>query len=394
MTHRPASRWHVRGAALALATLVAGLVGAVAVQAAPIVPAGDAEVVEVLPDAGRARAQERRARKELAQRPDDAALAVRLARVDLERSRSTGDPRHAGLALAALRRWSDPGTAPPEVLLLQATLDQHLHEFDASAVKLEQLVRRQPRQPQGWLTLATVRRVQGRYADSDAACRGLAAAGASLHATACLAENDGLRGRFDAARASLQRAADSPPVDPATRAWLLTTLAELEQRAGAADRAEVAWRTALSANADGYAVLAFADFLTQQGRAAEAIALLADQPDSDAVVLRRALAGDAAAERTLRARFVQAAQRPDVLLTHGREQAMFALYLEHDARRAVELARLNVQRQREPVDLRLLADAARAAGDRAALADAARLAAAQGLVDARWTAAPMGKDAP
>lgn len=390
MKRRPASPGLAGRAAIVGAALAAMLGGIAAAQAAPIVPAGDAEVVEVLPAAGRARAEERRARRALAQRPDDAALAVRLARADLERSRSTGDPRHAGLALAALRHWSDPVAAPPEVLLLQATLDQHLHEFDASAAKLEQLLRREPRQAQAWLTLATVRRVQGRYADSDAACRGLAGAGANLHAAACRAENDGLRGRYDSARAALQRAADTPQLDPATRGWLLTTLAELEQRAGAAARAEVAWRAGLRAAADGYAVLGYADFLTAQGRVAEALALLADQPGSDAVLLRRARAGDAAAGRELRERYTQAGQRPDTALAHGREQAMYALHVAHDARRAVELARLNLQRQREPVDLWLLAEAARAAGDAASLGEATRLAAAQGLVDARWSAAPVG----
>jgi hypothetical protein len=387
---RPASLWRGPRAAIVLAALAAALGGVAAVQAAPLVPVGDAEVIEVLPAAGRVRAEERRARRALAHRPDDAAQALRLARADLERSRSTGDPRHAGLALAALRHWSDPAAAPAEVLLLQATLDQHLHEFDASAAKLEQLVRRQPRQAQAWLTLATVRRVQGRYADSDAACRGLDSAGASLHAAACLAENDGLRGRFETARVALQRAAGTAQLDPATRGWLLTTLAELEQRTGAAERAEAAWRAALRAAADGYTVLGYADFLIVQERAADARELLADQPASDAVVLRRAQAGDAAAVREIRARFAQAAQRPDAALTHGREQAMFALHVEHDARRAVELARLNLQRQREPVDLRLLAESARAAGDVAALAEATRLATAQGLVDVRWSPASIG----
>lgn len=380
---RPVPPWRHRLVALGFALAAT----AAAVRAEPLVPADDAQVVELLPAAGRAAADERRARRQLAQRPDDAALAVRLARAGLERSRASGDPRHAGLALAALRHWREPASAPAEVLLLQATLDQHLHDFDAAAAKLDLLLRRQPRDAQGWLTLAAVRRVQGRYAESDVACRGLAGAGASLHAAACSAENAGLRGRFDLARRSLQALLDSPRIDAPTRGWLLTTQAELEQRAGSAARAEAAWRAAAqavqAAEGDPYVALAFADFLLAQGRPQEALERLQRLPASDAVVLRRAIAGDAGAAAQLRERMVQAALRPETALTHGREQALFALHVERDARRAVALARQNLQRQREPIDLRLLADAARAAGDAQALAEAARIASAQGLVDLR-----------
>lgn len=360
---------------------------ALAARAEPLRPAADDEVVEQLPAAGRAATEERQARRALRERPDDVALALRVAQAGLERSRAGGDPRHAGQALAALAHWSDAASAPIPVLLLQATLQQHLHDFDAAAARLEQLLRREPRHAQAWLTLAGVRRVQGRYADADTACRGLAASGATLHASACAAENAGLRGRFAPARASLQGLLATRGLDAATAAWLWTTLAELEQRAGDARAAEAAWRRAVGTAPDPYAALGWADFLLSQGRAAEARATLAGQPASDAVVLRRAMAGDAAAASEVRARFAQSAQRPQTQQTHGRELALLALHVERDAPRALELARGNVAHQREPADLQLLADAARAAGNRAALDDARREAASQGLVDRRWTEA-------
>lgn len=369
--------------AVAAAALLA--LSAAVVRAEPLVPADDAEVVERLPAAGRGLTQERLARRQLAARPGDVALAVRIARAGLERARTSGDPRHAGQALAALAHWADAPAAPPEVLLLQATLDQHLHDFDAAAAKLEVLLRRRPGDAQAWLTLAGVHRVQGRYADSDAACAGVARAGATLHAAACHAENDGLRGHFARARETLQRLAARPEVDGATRAWLQTTRAELEQRAGDRPAADAAWRAALHADADPYAALGYADFLLGGGQVSAARAVLAAQPDSDAVLLRRAIAGDAGAAREVRERFAQSTLRPQTRLTHGRELALLALRIEHDAPRAVTLARENLQRQREPVDLWLLAESARAAGDPAARDEALRLAAAQGLVDTRWT---------
>lgn len=375
----------MRGPNGLLALLLA--LAATAAQAEPLRPASDDEVVEQLPAAGRPASEERQARRALRERPDDVALALRVAQAGLARARAGGDPRHAGQALAALAHWSDPATAPVPVLLLQATLQQHLHDFEAAAARLEQLLRREPRHAQAWLTLAGVRRVQGRYAEADGACRGLAASGATLHAGACAAENAGLRGRFAPARASLQALLATRGLDAGTAAWLWTTLAELEQRAGDTAAAEAAWRRAVSGTPDPYAMLGWSDFLLAQGRAAEARAALAAQPASDAVVLRRAMAGDAGAAAEATARFAQSALRPQTQQTHGRELALLALHVEHDAPRALALARGNVAHQREPADLLLLAQAARAAGDRAALADAQHAAAAQGLVDRRWTEA-------
>lgn len=358
--------------------------------AEPIVPRSDAEVIEVLPSGAGERAQERRLRRQLAERPDDAQLASAVARRHLDQARAQGDPRYAGLAIAAVQRWTDPAATPDDVLLLQATLDQYVHEFDAAAAKLERLLGRQPNQPQAWLTLATVRRVQGRYAASDAACRGLAGLNAALHSNACLAENNGLRGQADAARARLKQLLATPRLDDTSKGWLLTTLAELEERSGAADAAGAAWRAALQADRGPYAVIGYADHLIHNERHAEALALLADQPRTDAVVLRRAIAatrgrlpGAADEVKEMRERIALSNQRPDAQSFHGREQAMFALWVEGRAQEALTLARENVRRQREPLDLLVLAQCARASGDAQALREAEALRREVGLVDRR-----------
>jgi hypothetical protein len=264
-----------------------------------------------------------------------------------------------------------------------AVVEQYLHEFDTAASRLEALVAREPRQAQAWLTLATLRRLQGRYAASDAACRELVLLRVSPHGAACLAENEGLRGNTASARTSL-RALLSQPLDAGTRAWLLTTLAELEERSGNATAAEHALRDALAAARDGYATLAYADLMLAQSRAAEALRLLQGQPRSDTVLLRLARAGDVSAAAELHERMVQAAQRPGS--GHAREQAQFALHVQGDARAAVALARENLRHQREPSDLLLLAQAARAARDDGALKEAHRLAKEIGLEDCRLDA--------
>jgi predicted Zn-dependent protease len=159
------------------------------------------------------------------------------------------------------------------------------------------------RKSQPWLTLATVLRVQGRYAESDDACRNVGRAGADVYAAACLAENAALRGETAAARRSFQTLLADPRLPPGTRGWLLTSLAELEERDGRAAAAEAAYRGVLELGPDSYAAVAYADFLIAQKRPGEALAVLKDETRTDPVVLRLAIAGAlahaAAAERDI-----------------------------------------------------------------------------------------------
>ena len=361
-------------------------------SAEPIVPTRDDEVIDMLPAIKGGRAEARRMRQQLAQQPRDPALAVSVAQRYLAQAHELGDPRFAGMAMAAISGWTDDATMPDEVLLMRATLQQYLHEFDASAASLQQLLARAagPARPQAWLTLATVRRVQGRYADSDAACRQVARAGVVLHAQACLAENAALRGDVVSARATFKALLADPRQPAVTRAWLTTSLAELEQRAGNASAADTAYHAALKLDDDAYTTLAYADFLIEQKCPAQALALLKDQVRSDAVLLRLAIAGTQAGASTavadvaeMRERIALANERPGAQVFHGREQAMFALAVDRDAKRAWELARSNVVHQREPLDLLVLAQAARARRDPVAVREVRRVTNEMGLHDQR-----------
>lgn len=365
---------------------VVGALCALAAQAAPLQPRSDDEVVE--------RLAPRRAAAAAA--ADDPAAAVRDAAALLAQARAEGDPRPAGRALGRLARWSADPAAPAPVVLLLADAEQYLHRFDAAEGRLRALVDRDTRQPQAWLTLATLQRLRGRYAASDAACGALQALpAAQLHAAACLAENAALRGEVAPARATLTRLAAQ--ADPSLRGWLLTSLGELELRAGRPQAAERALRAARAADpADGYAAIALADLLLDQRRPAEALRALDGQPGSDAVLLRRLRAGDAdaaAIAAELRQRFAQAALRgggaADALAAaaqatgHAREAALYAWWVEGDLPSALRLARLNLAQQREPADLLLFTRLAHAAGDGGARAEAQRLRNEMGLHDAR-----------
>ena len=64
---------------------------------------------------------------------------------------------------------------------------------------------------------------------------------------------------------------------------------------------------------------------------------------------------------------------------HRREEARFALHLDRDPARALSLARDNWRVQREPADLRILAEAVAATGDADALATVRRWLAETGI---------------
>ncbi|WP_176579657.1 hypothetical protein [Azohydromonas lata] len=368
-----------------LPVLLALVAAAVPAAAAPLLPASDAQVVQRLP--ARLLPAPARGGAPAAMVP---AQAVEAARHLMEQARREGDPRPAGQALALLAPWREAADAPAPVVVMLATVEQYLHDFEGAARRLQALLARDPQQPQALLTLATLRRVQGRLTESDAACQALAATRAApLHARACQAENDGLRGHFDQARASFEALLLEAGGDASLRGWLLTSLGELQARAGEAAQAEQSLRAALQAQPDGYTALALSDLLLAQGRGAEVPALLRHEPRSEGVLLRLAAAESASADgegpagTELRERLAQAALRPGASLLDARERALFELDVRRAPHAALAAARDNVTRQREPLDLLLLARAARATGDTAAMAQTHALLAQVGLRDRR-----------
>jgi len=364
-----------------------------AAHAVPRVPAGDDEVVETLPAVAGWSGEQRRLRRALAQRPNDEATALAAANTYLDLARAQGDARYAGYAMGALQAWESAPAAdtPPAVLVMRATIAQFLHDFDGAEATLKAALARHPTDAQAWITLATIHRVRGRYKESDAACRALGRVGPALYGVACLAENAGLRGEHAAARDALQgllaSAALSDARQSGTRQWLLTSLAEVEELAGRPVEADAAYRKAMTAQRSGYLLLAYSDYLQRVGRHGEIAQLLTGEARSDAVLLRLAIAavrdrvqGDA---EELRRRFEAAAQRPGTTALHAREEAMFALDVQRDAKRALELARINIQLQREPIDLLVFARAAVAANDSSARNEVKALMQQIGLKDAR-----------
>lgn len=357
-----------------LPTVVLGLLLAGTAWAAPYVPADDDQVLERLPERATTQYIElKRLQARVRATPDDAAVAVALADAYYRIARSEGDPRYLGYAQAALAPWWKDPAAPTPVLVTRATLLQSNHAFARAEADLDTALGREPRHARALLVRATVLTVQGRYAAARLDCPRLIGGAPEIFVVDCIAAIDGLTGHAQRAIATLERALTTLPKTSAEdRGWSESLLGEIRHRV-ADPAAEKNFRAALAADPrDLYTRAAYSDWLLDHGRAADVVPLVRDDPRVDALLLRLALAQQAlgsadatATIATLRARFAASRARGDTV--HRREEARFELELNRDAKAALRLARDNWAVQREPADLRILAEAAVAANDAAAL---------------------------
>lgn len=350
------------------------VLGSGAAPAAPYTPAADDEVLERLPfKAAAAEGQElRRLRRELAEDPQNLKRALALARRYFELAGAEGDPRYVGYAEAVIRPWSAAAEPPASVLIMRALVRQYRHEFDAALADLARAAGSDPGNVEIWSWRSAILLVQADYAGARAACAKVAPLASALLATACNAIIDARTGRAAQAYADLSAAlARRPNADPELRLWIQTRLAEAAVQLGRDEQAERHFKAGLALGiTDGYILAAYADFLLERGRPLEAVALLKNWERSDVLLLRLALAEDAAKLATapahfamLKDRFDAAALRGDKL--HQQDEARLHLHLG-DARGALRLAEENYRLQREPSDAQVLLEAALAAKDPAA----------------------------
>ncbi len=348
----------------------------------PFVPGDDAEIIERLPRAAVAVVLARSGRNAGAPALTE---AIERARELVALARSEGDLRYLGYAEGLLAPWWSAPERPAAVRLVKARVLQSRHDFDAALGELHAVLEAHPGVAEAWLVKALVEQARGEYADARRSCAALHRRASPLVVAVCLGRLDGLTGA--AARGSQRIAAAlarSPHADPALRQWALQSRAELAHRRGESGLAERLFRAAAQAAGPDVALLAsHADLLVDAGRHADALALLADAPSTDALLLRRARSERALGLHAFRehrdalaARF--AAARRHGLRTHLREQAEARLHLDDRPREALALALEGWATHREPADARIVLEAALAAGEPAAALPVARWLARHG----------------
>jgi thioredoxin-like negative regulator of GroEL len=157
----------------------------------------------------------------------------------------------------------------------------------------------------------------------------------------------------------------SQPV--AVQSWMQGIMADTAKYLGNDAEADRHFRTALQLTpGDNFLLADYADFLLDQHRPRAALDLVKDYPSSDTSFLRQVYAEAVLNSPRKEADLTQMARRFAAIdqrgsPTYRREEAGFALYMQHDPRRALQLAQENWTVQRAPEDMRVLLAAAIAA---------------------------------
>lgn len=330
----------------------------------PFTPADDGQILERLPSTPQSGSSGlRQLSAQLRRRPGDLQLATDLARRYIELGRRQADPRYDGYAQAALQQWWDQLQAPTEVLVLRAILLQRRHNFDAALADLDRVLTRSPDHPQALLTRASLQEVQGNYAAAMEDCLRLAHAATYAVAATCQASVSARTGHGPKAFEVVKQLASK-----ADSAWMQTVLADIAVQLGRDDAVSYVEQALGSSPDDPYLLALHADLLLQQGRFEDVRDLLEEHTEIDALLLRLALAekklngGQRNAGHLqqhadeLARRFDAGRRRGDTI--HLREEAIFQLHVMDRDEAALELARKNWRKQREPADAVILLEAA------------------------------------
>ena len=341
---------------------------------APFVPTDDNQFLERLPRAAAPMGAELR---DLRARSSDVAASIELAQKFVTLGSEDSDPRYFGYAAGVLAPFWKLAEPPAKALLLRAMIAQNRHDFDGARADVDAVIKSDPANLQAWLMRAAISKVLGHLDEARASCAPLAASSEPLLTVACVCDAASLMGGSrEAAEALEQTLEERPKATPERQRWALTILAEIVARRGEAQRAERAFKKALeAAKPTAYLLAAYADFLLDEERFADAAALLAGEARIDAALLRLALAeqrlgAEGLAEHVslIEERFTASRRRGEAF--HLGDEARFTLYLLRDPARALRLAEQNWRVQRTPADARILYEFAVASGD----ADAARKA--------------------
>ncbi len=333
----------------------------------PYIPESPGFVLEHLPSTSDPRVRQFDALKKTIQaRPKDGHAAVALSSAYLDYGRDTGDARYLGRAQAVIAPWMLKHPVSVEVLLVQATILQSRHQFAESRNILQAVLQRDDDNAQAWLTLASVALVQGDMTEAQRDCAHLIGSSDALITAGCISARASVTGN---AKSSLHLIStllgQEPNEPPAIQSWAHGLMADAAKYLGQTARADSEFKTALQLTpGDNFLLADYGDFLLDQGRAREALELTRNYSQSDTSFLRFVLAeaalglpGATADTATMASRFRDLEQRGDSRL-YGREEARFALELQHDSHRALKLAQDNWTIQRAPEDMRILLQAA------------------------------------
>lgn len=361
---------------LASYSLLFASIGTTAVCAAEAyLPSSDEEVLEILPSTFlTSRSELATLRSDLADNPQDAGTAASVASLYMQVGSQEGDPRFFGYAQAALKPWWEKTNPPLAILKLRAKLKEKNHQYDPALADLKTLLDHEPQDAQAWIEVSNIYRVQGKYTEAQQACDRLGEFAGDMATNVCRVPF--LIATGQAEKADRLLAGMLPIIKreyPGIVEWVLTEQAEAARALGHEKEAEEHYRAGLENGPTNlYLLRAYADFLLERNRAAEALPLLENHTTDNGILLRAAIAarqlGKTKLSRTwqtqLENRFEEIRLRGSE--PHGRFESRCALELQDEPQKALALALVNWEKQKEMNDTRNVLAAAIAANDPAA----------------------------
>ncbi len=329
----------------------------------PRTPDNENEILEKISFSNSKNTEEiRELKNKLRSNPNNVQLAEKLAKAYIAIAREFTDVRYFGYAKAVLKPWWHTVSPPAEALLLRATLHQQEHQYAKASDDLKQLVKRQPRNTQAWLTLSIIQQVQGNYDAAQASCAALARTALTWLATLCYSQVLSFTGAAERAyQTQIIIAKQLASSRPDLRQWVLGISAETALRLGKKTEAEAYFKKALAVPLrDAYLLRVYSDYLLSENKAEEVLTLLQDEVPDTALLLRLAIAAKQMNNKSLSqtyqplliSRFKAARLRDSNL--HERDEALYLLTFTGDLNKALRLARNNWRTQKEPDDALIL----------------------------------------
>lgn len=327
------------------------------VCAQPYRPASDTEVIDVLPR-GSLTFESRVATQTTAKQP----LSIIEPQVTalLAQAYAWGDPRALGQAESLMKPYANDASS--QVRLLRANIYQASHRFDLAKQELQAILRQTPNQPDSVLMLSSIDLVQGRFVDARRGCDQLNDISVLILKMGCIAQVESMTGRLQQSAMTVQQLLQlNNGLSADQQQWLALMLADMALRLDDATLALTAFKQ-LNQSHNAPALSAKADWLLAHRQWAAVKQLLGAYSDNESLLIRLVLSDlhlkDPRAQdnaKLLGQRIQVWNQRGEV--AHQREQAQYALLLK-DSAKALALARLNWQKQRETADVVVYVDAA------------------------------------
>ena len=277
----------------------------------------------------------------------------------LSRSYSQGDPRALGQAQSLLEPYASDNS--PSVRILRANILQASHDFDGARRELQAILKQIPDQADSILMLSSIDLVQGHFDAARDGCDHIRDMGLMVLRFACIAQVDAMTGKLASSRDMLAKIAQiNNGLTTSQERWLELILADMALRLDDPVLAKTVFEQLDGVSAPS--LTARADWLLAHQAWAQTQQLLASHTDNDALLLRLVMAELRLKDPQAQAHYQLLAERMKVWqergeTAHQREQAMFAL-MQNPPDKALQLARLNWQKQRETADVVVYANAA------------------------------------